>query len=262
MSPGRSNRSALLDIPRPFGEDARMGGTGKTIGVLGGMGPAATADFYQKIVAATPAKRDQDHPRAVILSDPHIPDRTAAIFGRGPNPTPALITGAQLLVRMGADFIAIPCVTAHHFHPALQAAVSVPVLHIVDETADALAVEHPALRRFGLLATTGTLSVDLFESRFEPRGLTMVTPDPPVQEAAVMPAIYGVKTGESLAAPRRRIREAVDHLVARGAQAIIAGCTEVPLILEPSDLAVPLVDPTWILARAAVRRALGGVDRA
>jgi aspartate racemase len=90
----------------------------------------------------------------------------------------------------------------------------------------------------------------------------MVTPDPPVQEAAVMPAIYGVKTGESLAAPRRRIREAVDHLVARGAQAIIAGCTEVPLILEPSDLAVPLVDPTWILARAAVRRALGDVDRA
>jgi aspartate racemase len=233
-----------------------MGALPRTIGVLGGMGPAATADFYQKIVAATPAKRDQDHPRAVILSDPQIPDRTAAIFGRGPDPTPALIAAAQVLVQMGADFIAIPCVTAHHFHAALQGAVAVPVLHIVEETAEALAAECPALRRFGLLATTGTLRTGLFEAHFAPRGMRLLTPDPSVQETAVMPAVYGVKTGEPIPAACRRIREAAEHLIARGAQAIVAGCTEVPLILQPEGLPVPLVDPTAILARAAVRRAL------
>jgi aspartate racemase len=233
-----------------------MTSTRKTIGILGGMGPAATADFYQKLVALTPAKGDQDHPKAVIFSNPQVPDRTAAIFGRGPDPTPVLIAGAELLVRAGADFIAIPCVTAHHFYDALQAATPVPVLHIVVETADALAVEQPALRCVGLLATSGTLSVRLFQSCFEPRRIGVITPDPEVQEAAVMPAIYGVKTGEPLVTPRRRIREAAEHLCARGAQAIIAGCTEVPLILAAAELSVPLIDPTWLLARAAVRRAL------
>jgi aspartate racemase len=229
----------------------------RTIGILGGMGPAATADFYQKVVAATPAKRDQDHPRAIILSDPQIPDRTAAIFGEGPDPTAALIAGARFLVQAGADFIVIPCVTAHHFHAALQRALPVPVLHIVDETAETLVRDEPLRRRVGILATTGTLRAALFPMSFEPRGLTVLTPDAEVQEATVMPAIYGVKSGEALEAPRRRIREAAEHLVVRGAQAIVAGCTEVPLILGPSDLPVPLFDPTAILARAAIRHAVG-----
>ncbi len=233
-----------------------MGSGPKTIGILGGMGPAATADFYQKLVAATAAKRDQDHPKAIIFSNPQVPDRTAAIFGRGPDPTPILIAGADLLVRAGADFIAIPCVTAHHFYDALQAATRVPILHIVAETADAAAVEQPGLRAVGLLATTGTLQARLFESCFEPRGVAVLTPEPEVQETLVMPAIYGVKTGEPLETPRRLIREAAAHLCARGAQAVIAGCTEVPLILAPPELSVPLIDPTWLLARAAVRRAL------
>lgn len=228
----------------------------KTIGVLGGMGPAATADFYQKLIAATPAKRDQDHLKVVILSDPHVPDRTSAIFGRGPDPTPALVAGAEVLVRAGADFLTIPCITAHHFYPALQRAVAVPILHIVGEAAAWVQAEQPGLRRLGLLATSGTLHARLFESQFGPRGLAILPPDPALQEAAVMPAIYEVKTGGDLEAARRRIREAAGALIAAGAQAIIAGCTEVPLILAPADLAVPLVDPTGILARAAVRRAL------
>ncbi len=233
-----------------------MSSATRTIGILGGMGPAATADFYQKLVALTPGQRDQDHPKAIIFSNPQVPDRTAAIFGRGPDPTPVLIAGAALLVRAGADFIAIPCVTAHHFYVALQAATPVPILHIVGETADAVVAEQPAVHSVGLLATTGTLHARLFESCFEPRGVRVVTPEPDIQEANVMPAIYGVKTGEPLETPRRRIREAAEHLRGRGAEAIIAGCTEVPLILTPADLPVPLVDPTWLLARAAVRRAL------
>ena len=228
----------------------------KMIGVLGGMGPAATADFYQKIIRATPAKTDQDHLKVLIFSNPQVPDRTAAIRGEGPDPLPVLVAGAQVLVQGGADFITIPCVTAHHFYDPLQRAVSVPILNLVGETATAVLSECPGLRRLGLLATTGTLESRLFEPFFEPRGFTILTPAPAVQASAVMEAIYAIKHGESMERPRRLIREAAEDLQTRGAQAIIAGCTEVPLVLQDGDLPVPVIDPTWILAKAAVRSAL------
>jgi aspartate racemase len=225
------------------------------IGVLGGMGPAATADFFQKLIQATPAATDQEHFKLLIYSNPHVPDRTAAIRGEGESPLPALIAGADLLVRGGASFIAIPCVTAHVFFEGLQAATPIPILHIVGETATAVRRERPAIRRLGLLATTGTITTRLFETQCEPHGLAILAPEASVQEACVMPAIYGVKHGDDLAEPRRLIREAAAHLLARGAEAVIAGCTEVPLILHDGDLPVPVIDPTRILAQASVRRA-------
>ena len=228
----------------------------KMIGVLGGMGPAATADFYQKIIRATPAKMDQEHLKVLIFSNPHVPDRTAAIRGEGPSPLSVLVASAEVLVRGGADFITIPCVTAHYYYEALQRAVSVPILHLVGETATAVANEYPGVRRLGLLATTGTLESRLFEPYFEPRGFTILTPDPAVQATVVMEAIYAVKHGESVERPRRLIREATEHLQAHGAEAIITGCTEIPLVLQGDDLPLPVIDPTWILAQAAVRRAL------
>jgi aspartate racemase len=228
----------------------------KIIGVLGGMGPAATADFYQKLIRATPAKTDQDHLKVLIYSNPHIPDRTAAIRGEGPDPLPALVASAEALIRGGADFLTIPCVTAHHFFDGLQAAVKVPILHLIRETVVVVGVEYPTLRRFGLLATSGTLQSRMFEAKFEPQGLTILTCERTVQESRVMEAIYAVKTGEPLDHPRGLIREAATHLLERGAQAIIAGCTEIPLVLRDGDLPVPVIDPTWNLARAAVRYAL------
>jgi aspartate racemase len=228
----------------------------KIIGILGGMGPAATADFYQKIIQATPAKSDQDHLRVLIYSNPQIPDRTAAIRGEGSDPVPALVESAEVLIRGGADLLAIPCVTAHHFYEALQRAVQVPILHLVGETVTAVLHEYPGLRHLGLLATSGTLQSRLFESYFEPRGFTILTPDPAVQTAAVMEAIYAVKQGKPLEHSRRLIREAAEHLCARGAEAVVTGCTEVPLLLQDGDLSVPVIDPTRILAQAAVCRAL------
>jgi aspartate racemase len=129
----------------------------KVIGVLGGMGPSATADFYQKIIRATPAKGDQDHLQVLIFSNPHIPDRTAAIRGDGPDPLPALVKSAEVLVRGGADFLTIPCVTAHFCYEALQRAVHVPILHLIGETVTAVLREYPGLHCLGLLATSGTL---------------------------------------------------------------------------------------------------------
>lgn len=228
----------------------------RIIGVLGGMGPAATADFYDKLIQATPAKCDQDHLKVLIFSNPQIPDRTAAIRGEGPDPLPALVATAETLARAGAHFLTIPCVTAHHFFDRLQAAVTVPILHLIRETVGAIGAEYPRLRRFGLLATSGTLQTGMFEAAFEPEGLAILACESGVQNSRVMEAIYAVKKGEPLDRPRCLIREAAAHLLERGAEAIIAGCTEVPLILHDGDLAVPVIDPTWCLARAAVRRAL------
>ncbi len=220
------------------------------------MGPAATVDFYQKIIRATPAKVDQDHLKVLIFSNPQVPDRTTAIRGEGPDPLPTLVATAEVLIQGGADLLTMPCVTAHYYFDALQRAVSVPILHLIGETVTAVLSEYPGLRRFGLLATTGTLQSRLFESYFEPRGLRIVVPDSAVQVSAVMEAIYAVKRGDSLERARRLIREAADHLRLGGAEAVLAGCTEVPLILQEDDVSGPFVDPTWILAQAAVRRAL------
>jgi aspartate racemase len=231
-------------------------GTPKTIGVLGGMGPAATADFYQKIIRATPAKADQDHLKVLIFSNPQVPDRTAAIRGEGPDPLPDLIASAEVLIQGGADILAIPCVTAHHFYDALQQAVPVPILHLIGETVTAVAADQPRVHRLGLLATTGTLQARLFDRFFEPRGIALIAPDPEVQVSCVMEAIYAVKRGDPHETAGRLIRQATQHLVERGAEVILAGCTEVPLILHEGDLPVPFIDPTWILAQAAVRSAL------
>lgn len=231
-------------------------GLPKTIGVLGGMGPAATADFYQKIIRATPAKADQDHLKVLIYSNPQVPDRTAAIRGEGPDPLPVLIASAQTLVQGGADLITIPCVTAHHYYDALQQAVPVSILHLIGETVTAVSAEYPRVRRVGLLATTGTLQSRMFERFFEPRGIMLVTPEPEVQTSCVMEAIYAVKRGDPIETAGRLIRQAAQSLLERGAEAILAGCTEVPLILQEGNVAVPIIDPTWILAQASVRYAL------
>jgi aspartate racemase len=231
-------------------------GIPKIIGVLGGMGPAATADFYQKIIRATPAKTDQDHLKVLIFSNPQVPDRTAAIRGEGPDPLPVLIASAQVLIQGGADLITIPCVTAHHYYDGLQQAVPVPILHLIGETVTAVAADYPRVRRLGLLATTGTLQTRLFERYFEPRGFTLIAPEPEVQASCVMEAIYAVKRGDPKETAGRLIRQAAEHLQGLGVEAIIAGCTEVPLILQDGDIPVPVIDPTWILAQAAVRFAL------
>jgi aspartate racemase len=233
-------------------------GRRKVIGVLGGMGPAATADFYRKLIRATPAKSDQDHLQVLIFSNPQVPDRTAAIRGEGPDPLPALVAGAELLVRGGAELIAIPCVTAHYFYDALQRATAVPILHLVGETVTAVLARHPRVRRVGLLATTGTLQARLFDAFFEPRGLELLRPDPEAQASLVMDAIYRVKAEGAHSVLRERIRGAADHLIRRGAELIVAGCTEVPLLLQDGDLSIPVVDATLVLAEAAVRAALAG----
>jgi len=231
------------------------------IGILGGMGPEATIDLFTKIVKGTKVKKDQDHLRILIDNNPKIPDRTLAIQKKGPSPLPQLIRSAKVLESAGADFIIIPCVTAHHFYESLQKRIKIPILHIVDETIKYIQNKLEGIKKVGLIATTGTIQTRLFQKYFSHTGIDLVLPTPEIQKRWVMEAIYG-KKGIKVIGPsedsKRLILEASQKLLDQGAQAMIAGCTEVPLVLKEGDLTVPVIDPILILANVAVYKARGG----
>ena len=225
------------------------------IGVLGGMGPLATADFFAKLVAATPAARDQDHFPVSIDSTPQIPDRVAALEGRGEDPLPALLEAARRLVDAGCALVAMPCNTAHLWHDALAAALPVPVLHI----ADAVAAQLGAARKVALMGTTATLRSRLYPQRI---GGTREWIEPTEREMvqAVMPGVaevkrYRVDEARALIVPVAR------RLAASGVDALVLGCTEIPIAVRQDDCAVPVIDATRALAEATVaaaRRLAGG----
>jgi aspartate racemase len=225
------------------------------VGILGGMGPAATADLYAKIIAATPAERDQDHLHVVIWADPTVPDRSTALLHGGVDPTPWLRRGAEKLVAMGASFIAVPCNTAHAFLPRIAADIPVPFLHMMEETATAIEVAHPTIERVGLLATSGTVAAGLYQEWFARHHIEVAVPDEETQERYVMRAIHCVKSGQTGRDVTELVGEAARYLVNHGAEAVITGCTELPLIFKNGDAAVPVIDPTAVLAEAVVRHA-------
>ena len=224
------------------------------IGILGGMGPAATADFYTKLVALTPGATDQDHPKVVIWADPTIPDRTLALTENGPDPTPWLLRGADILRDAGATMIAIPCNTAHAFLPAVSSQLGVPVVHMIDEVARHVVTAMPHVRTVGLLATTGTIRAELYQEWLTAAGITVITPDRQVQSTEVMPAIRAVKAGRRDSDVAGKLTRAAHHLVSRGAQVVVAGCTEIPLGLPPGQAPCPLIDPAAVLAQALLNR--------
>ncbi|MEH0549101.1 amino acid racemase [Streptomyces sp. B21-105] len=235
-----------------------MRGTARSaevIGILGGMGPAATADFYAKLVATTPGSSDQDHLRTVIWSDPTIPDRTEALLGDGPDPTPWLLDGSRVLREAGATVIAIPCNTAHAFVPRIAAHAGLPIVHMIGEVARHLTARRPGIHTVGLLATTGTVRAGLYQERLDRFGIRLVLPDGDSQDRDVMTAVRAVKAGARDGTASEPLARAARRLTDRGAQAVIAGCTEIPLGLPADAVDVPLVDPSLILAQALVRLA-------
>jgi len=228
----------------------------KKIGILGGMGPAATLYLFKQIIDFTEVKKDQDHITTIIYSNPATPDRTAAILGKGPSPLPHLIDGTAYLKKAGADFILIPCVTAHHFLPQMHESVDFVCISLLEETLKAC-VNHPGdLKRIGLIATDGTIETRLFQDLFESTGLQLVFPAAREQDM-IMDAIYetdGIKNGD-IEGGKKRLLQVAQHLKQHQADAIIAGCSEIPLALIQGDMDIPLINPIQIVAKEAIGRA-------
>jgi len=229
----------------------------KVVGVVGGMGPLASYAFYGQLIRLTRARRDQDHLHVVVDSDATIPDRTRFLLGEGEDPRPAIIGSAQRLVAAGAELLVMPCNTAAAFSEEIQLAAGVPLVGWIDGAVDRLAVM--GVRRVGVLATTGAIQVGLYQRQLEARRMDWIIPDTPAQEA-VMDSIYGphgVKAGVADDVTRKGILGAAQDLAHRGAEAVVLGCTELPLAVPEShpEWPVPAVDPASAVARHVIEQA-------
>ncbi|HOB19738.1 MAG TPA: amino acid racemase [Candidatus Atribacteria bacterium] len=227
----------------------------RVIGIIGGMGPEATASLFMKIIKATRAEKDQDHFRIIIDNNPKIPDRTAAILGKGTSPVPAIVEAGRNLEKMGAEIALIPCNTSHYFLDEIQSRLKIPVMNMIAELAAYIGRAYPHVTKAGLLATTGTIKTGLYQ-KYMP-GLQLICPDPASQENKVMKAIYGergIKAGNTGEEPMRLLADAANELITAGAEVVIAGCTEICLALKPEHISRPLLDPMDVMAQAVVER--------
>lgn len=220
------------------------------IGILGGMGPAATADMFQKFIQLTPAHCDQEHIPLVISSIPDIPDRTMSILHEGESPLPAMEEYMHGLERVGAKCIIIACNTAHYWYNDLKKKCNVDMLNIIDSTISEIL--STGKNKVGILATDATLSTQLYQKTLEKCGITCLIPEKSSQKQ-VMESIYLYKSGEIEKSEELMLIQR-DELINRGAEIIILGCTEVPLILEKAMKENPSLyeDSTAALVRAAI----------
>ena len=224
------------------------------LGVLGGMGPLASAHFMVRLTELTPAARDQDHIPAILWSDPRVPDRTRSKLEGGVDPLPWLLRGVRGLRAAGCGAIAIPCNTAHGWHADL-AAEGLPILHIVEAAAAELARHLPARTgTVGVMGTAATLRMRLYQDHLERAGWPCLVPTDAEMATLVTPAIRLVKANR-VAEAYAPLAAAAQSLVARGAGAIILGCTEIPLGIKAgpyTSLGFPIVDTIDALALAAI----------
>ncbi|WP_255755069.1 aspartate/glutamate racemase family protein [Massilia sp. erpn] len=242
------------------------------LGIVGGIGPAATVDFMSKIIRNTEACCDQEHLRLVVEHNPQIPDRTANLLGGGADPTQALYEACKRLELNEATHIALPCNTAHAYIARIQPRLSVPIVNMLAETVAHIGRHWPGRPKVGLLATSGTIASGVYHEAAAGHALDLIMPDASHQ-AYVMEAIYGergVKAGYVDGACKEALLRAMAHLAERGAGIVILGCTELPLILTQHAAyrigahTVALLDPTELLARhcVVVARAHSGAAQA
>lgn len=225
----------------------------RTVGVIGGMGPAATLEFQARLLAGTPAKRDQDHLRVLVDNNPTLPDRNAALTGRGPSPGPLLAAMARGLEAAGADFLVMPCNTAHAFESEIRDAVAIPFISLIGEATNAAALAAPG-GPIGVLAADGCRAAGLYETALADRELGAIVLDD-ADQARLMAAVYAVKAGDTGEAVADEVRDLARGLAARGAHAVISGCTELALVLGPDDLDIPLIDSTEVLVQRTLAHA-------
>lgn len=234
----------------------------KTIGIIGGLGPMATVYYLEQITRMTDAAKDQEHPRVFMLSQPDIPDRTAYILGESEeNPLPVLLQAAQNLQELGADFITIPCITAHYFYEDLTKQLEIPVIHLPRCVARDVAAK--GIQRVGLMATAGTIRSQVLAREFEAAGVEVLVPDADRLKLLMQIIYEQVKKG--MPVNWESFHDVAVSLQERGAEKLILGCTELPLLkrnIAASDsgmtdeirqiLTQDCIDVLEVLARHAV----------
>lgn len=241
---------------------------GKAIGIIGGVGPLAGADLLQKIISNTDARIDQDHIDTYLTSCPSlIPDRTGFLFHQGINPAEGIFTCIEKLVSIGAEILAIPCNTAHArpiFNVVEQKVQqrydNVLLLNMIKETCNEIIRSYPKGVRIGLLATQGTYRTNIYQSYLrEFRDIRLLLPDEEGKKLvhqAIYDQSYGIKAVNPISTTAKdMLLKQADILISQGAAAIILGCTEIPLVLKPGTISCKIIDPTVVLARAAIREA-------
>lgn len=223
----------------------------KTLGVIGGLGPMATAYFLRRIVEMTDAQIDQEHLDVIVFNRPSIPDRTAYILDRTkPSPLPPIIDAAQKLEQLGACCIAIPCITSHALFEEFSALVQIPFVHILRETARHL--RENGVKTAGILATTGTVRASLFQDALAEQDVRCVLPDEENQQR-VMSLIYDdFKAGRPV--ELEKFYRAADSVRQQGAECVILGCTELSLIKRDFSVGAGVLDALDVLARACIKR--------
>ena len=221
----------------------------KILGILGGMGPNATALFYKKIIQKTSATCDQDHIPTLIYSNPKIPDRTQNILEKTPNVVKKeLIKSLTVLINANVSCIAIPCNTAHYWIKDLQKETQIPILNMIQETR--LHIESKEINRVGIVGTLGTMKTQIYQKEFQKSSITLITPSKK-EQSDIMEVITQIKNGNSLPELQQKMTPILTTLQESRASKIILGCTELPLLFE--DLNIDFViDPMDILAEKSI----------
>lgn len=212
--------------------------------------------MFSLVVKLSLVEKDQDHLEIIIHNNSRVPDRTDAILNNGCSPVPEMVRSACLLSSCGADVIIVPCMTSHYFFPEVQSQTTVPMLNAIVETVRHLRETMPYMKKVGILATTGTIKSRLFQSELKRSRISSLVPTELDQSRFVMEAIYGpvgIKAGYCGGQSKISLLTCANRLIEQGAEAIIAGCTEIPLALDEAEIPVPLINPVKILATSAIR---------
>lgn len=226
--------------------------TEPVVGVIGGMGPEATVELMRRVIAATPAADDGDHIHMIVDNNPKIPSRIKALIeGTGDDPGPEIAAMARRLEQAGADFLVMPCNTAHHYWSYAAEAVDVPVWHLVDLTLGQVAAEVGTPTRVGMLASPALRRVRLYEPHCAAHGVSLLYPE---REEALLEVIRAVKTGSAGEREIDALASAARQLGEAGAGAIVLGCTEFSLLGHRLDIDIPVIDTLQALAERIVAK--------
>ncbi len=230
----------------------------KIVGIIGGMGPEATVDLMQRVIEATTVEDDADHIHMLVDNNPKVPSRIKALIeGTGISPGPCMAGMAQGLEQQGADFLVIPCNTAHHYYEEVAASVSVPVVNLIQLATETIRARQPELKKVGLLASSALRMIKLYEPWCKAAGIEIVYPQTTCQES-VMQLIRDVKAGRSTAEQIAQYNTAASNLREQGAECLLVACTELSVLGDKLESELPVYDASDLLAREIVRQVKSG----